>query len=197
MKFQFVFLLLLCVGLFTMSLAHADVKKATFAGGCFWCIQAAYDEQPGVIQALSGYMGGEKENPSYSEIKSGTSGYREVVEVAYDPQKTTYETLLDIFWKNIDPTQKDGQFGDKGPEYQTAIFYHDNEQNLKAEKSKMNLEDSKKFSRPIVVEILPAKKFYPAEEVHQGFHKKNWLHYELYKVGSGRAGFIEKNWGKK
>lgn len=179
-----------------MSDANAQIKKATFAGGCFWCIQAAYDEKPGIISAISGYMGGEKINPTYEDIHHDPQGHREVVEVTFDESKTSYEDLLKIFWQNIDPTQPDGQFGDKGPQYRTAIFYYDDEQKQKATASKASLDSSKKFSKPIVVEILPKKEFYPAEEYHQDYHQKNKTHYELYKIGSGRAGFIEKNWGK-
>ena len=169
---------------------------ATFGGGCFWCIEAAYDGKPGVISAISGYMGGDVPNPTYEQIGTGKTGHREVVQVTYDPSITSYEKLLEIYWQNIDPTQPDGQFADRGPQYRTAIFYHSDSQRLAAEKSKKDLENSKKFDKPILVEILPAKEFYQAEKYHQNYHTENAAHYEMYKVGSGRAGFIKKTWGK-
>lgn len=179
-----------------MSASALAEEIATFGGGCFWCIEAAYDEKPGVISAVSGYMGGDVKNPTYEQIGTGKTGHREVVQVTFDTSKTSYEKLLNIYWENIDPTQPDGQFADRGPQYRTAIFYHSEEQKDAALKSKKDLEDSKKFDKPILVEILPAKEFYIAEKYHQNYHKENAAHYEQYKVGSGRAGFIKKVWGK-
>lgn len=179
-----------------MSASLLAEEIATFGGGCFWCIEAAYDEKPGVISAISGYMGGDVKNPTYEQIGTGKTGHREVVQVTFDPNKTTYEKLLNIYWENIDPTQPDGQFADRGPQYKTAIFYHTESQKDAALKSKKDLEDSKKFDKPILVEILPAKEFYIAEKYHQNYHKENKAHYEMYKIGSGRADFIKKNWSK-
>ncbi len=173
-----------------------SVAKATFAGGCFWCMQPPFDAHPGVISTVVGYSGGTKENPTYEEVTTGHTGHLEAIEVTYDPQKVSYAELLDIFWRQIDPTQDDGQFADRGSQYETAIFYHTEEQKKAAEASKKNLSDSKLFDKPIVTGIAPAKKFWPGEEYHQKYYLKKTLHYKLYKQGSGREAFIEKKWGK-
>lgn len=173
------------------------IQKATFAGGCFWCMEADFEKLPGVIKVVSGYAGGQKEKPSYEEVSSGLTGHWEVIQVYYDPSKITYEELLDYFWKHIDPTDSGGQFVDRGPQYRTAIFYHNEEQRRLAERSKEVLKKSKRFERPIVTEILPLTKFYEAEAYHQDYHEKNPLRYQLYRHGSGRDQFLEKLWGKE
>ena len=167
---------------------------ATFAGGCFWCMTPPFEKLDGVKQVVAGYTGGTKKNPTYEEVCSGATGHREAVEVYYDPSVVSYQTLLKTFWQNIDPTDFGGQFADRGTQYHTAIFYHNDEQRWEAEKSKEILAKSGKFDRPIATEIVPASDFYRAEEYHQDYYKKNPLHYKAYKVGSGREGFIEKFW---
>lgn len=167
---------------------------ATFAGGCFWCMEPPFEKLEGVGAVVSGYTGGEKENPSYEQVSSGATGHREAVQVTYDPAKISYATLLDVFWRSIDPTDAGGQFADRGSQYKTGIFYHDDEQKSLAEKSRQALEQSGTFDKPIVVEILPAGPFYAAETYHQDYYKKNPTHYNRYKVGSGRKGFLESVW---
>jgi peptide methionine sulfoxide reductase msrA/msrB len=171
-------------------------ELATFAGGCFWCMVQPFDELPGIIKVVSGYTGGHKENPTYHEVCSNTTGHYEAVQITFDPTVFPYEKLLELFWQQIDPTDASGQFGDRGDSYKTAIFYHTQEQKRLAEESKQTLEESKRFSKPIVTEIKEASVFYPAEEYHQGYYKKNSFHYNNYKEGSGRAGFIRDNWKK-
>jgi peptide methionine sulfoxide reductase msrA/msrB len=173
-----------------------NYELATFAGGCFWCMVQPFDELPGIIEVVSGYTGGHKENPTYEEVCSNTTGHYEAVQITYDPNVFPYTKLLELFWQQIDPTDAHGQFGDRGESYKTAIFYHTEEQKRLAEESKQALENSKKFSKPIVTEINEASVFYPAEEYHQGYYKKNSFHYNMYKEGSGRAGFIRENWKK-
>ncbi|HVP25094.1 MAG TPA: peptide-methionine (S)-S-oxide reductase MsrA, partial [Methanomicrobiales archaeon] len=168
----------------------------TFAGGCFWCMQPPFRMIDGVIEVVSGYAGGTKENPTYEEVSSGTTGHLEAVQVTYDPDKVSYETLLDTFWKQIDPTDPEGQFADQGSQYRTAIFYHDEEQRRLAEASKKKINASGKFKRPVATEIRPFTNFYPAEEYHQDYDRKNPARYHQYKVLSGRERFIEKTWGK-
>jgi len=169
-------------------------EEATFAGGCFWCVEAAFQEREGVIDAISGYAGGQEEDPSYEEVVSGKTNHRETVNITYDPKKISYEELLNIFWRTIDPTDEGGQFADRGSQYKTAIFYHDEAQKKAAEKSRQELEASKKFDKPIVTEILPFTNFYNAEEYHQDYFKKRTSEYEAYAEGSGRKGFIRDNW---
>ncbi|MEN3203452.1 MAG: peptide-methionine (S)-S-oxide reductase MsrA [Atribacterota bacterium] len=171
-------------------------EKATFAGGCFWCIESVFEKVPGVIEVVSGYTGGHKENPTYEEVCSGTTGHLEAVQITYDPEKVTYQELLNIFWQNIDPTDSGGQFVDRGPQYRTAIFYHNEEQRILAEQSKRALEASGRFGKPIVTEIRPATTFYRAEEYHQDYYRKCPLRYELYRSHSGRDQFREKYWLK-
>jgi peptide-methionine (S)-S-oxide reductase len=171
------------------------VEKAIFAGGCFWCMVKPFDTQPGIIKVISGYTGGTIENPTYQQVCSGTTGHYEAVEITYDPAIFPYEKLLSLFWQQIDPTDPGGQFYDRGKSYQTAIFYQNVEQKKLAEESKQRLAESGRFSKPIMTPILPAMKFYPAEEYHQDYYKKNPTHYESYHVGSGRAGFIKTHWG--
>lgn len=173
------------------------LEKATFAGGCFWCIQPPYDKLEGVVSTTVGYTGGTKANPTYEEVSSGETGHAEAVEIVYDPSKVGYSQLLDIFWKNIDPTTLNRQFADAGTQYRTAIFYHNEEQKKLAMTSKEKLAKSGKFKGQIATEITPASAFYPAEEYHQGYYKKCPIPYQLYKVGSGRSGYLEKTWGSE
>ena len=170
--------------------------KATFAGGCFWCMEPPYDKLPGVISTTSGYMGGKTKNPTYEQVSSGTSGHAEVVQVEYDPSKVSYEKLLEVFWRNIDPTQRDGQFCDHGSQYRTAIFYHSEEQRKLAEASKAALEKNKPFKGEIATEITAAPQFYRAEEYHQDFYKKNPTRYKIYRTGCGRDARLQALWGR-
>jgi peptide methionine sulfoxide reductase msrA/msrB len=172
-----------------------NAKNTTFAGGCFWCMEAVFQEKEGIADVVSGYTGGDKKDPTYQEVSSGTTGHYEAIRVVYDPDKITYTELLELFWKNIDPTDDSGQFVDKGSQYRTAIFYHDEEQRDLAEKSKAELQKS--FEKPIATEILPAKEFYRAEDYHQDYYLKKRLEYEAYKSGSGRKETLENIWGDK
>jgi peptide-methionine (S)-S-oxide reductase len=176
--------------------AKAATARATFAGGCFWCMEPPYDKLPGVISTTSGYMGGKTRNPTYEAVSTGRTGHAEVVQVEYDPSKVTYAQLLEVFWRNIDPTQKDGQFCDHGSQYRTAIFYHGEEQKKLAEASKAALVKGKPFKGEIVTEVTAAPQFYPAEEYHQDFYKKNPRHYKLYRTGCGRDARLQALWGK-
>jgi glutaredoxin-like YruB-family protein len=171
------------------------MKKATFAGGCFWCMQPPFRNLEGVTDVVSGYAGGNKANPTYEEVSSGTTGHLESVQVTYDPAVISYDLLLDVFWRQIDPTDAKGQFADKGPQYHTAIFYHDEEQKRLAEASKKNLDSSGKFKKPIATEIRPYTNFYPAEGYHQDYDTKNPGRYHEYKTFSGRESYLEKTWG--
>ncbi len=173
------------------------LEKATFAGGCFWCMEEALDKVAGVVSTTSGYTGGMKKNPTYEDVSAGESGHAESVEVLYDPAKVSYAKLLEVFWRNIDPTTPDRQFCDYGHQYRPAIFYHDETQKRLAEESKKALVKSKPFKGPIVTEIVPASEFYPAEEYHQNFYEKNPIRYRLYKFNCGRAQRLEQLWGKK
>jgi peptide-methionine (S)-S-oxide reductase len=170
---------------------------ATFAGGCFWCIEAPFEDVPGVRAAVSGYTGGTTANPAYEEVSSGATGHAEAVQVTYDPSQVAYEDLLEVFWRNINPVQAGGQFADHGSQYRTAIFYHDEAQRQAAEASKASLERMKVFDRPIATEILPVGPFYPAEEYHQDFYRKNPVRYKLYKFNCGRAQRLQDLWGNK
>ena len=173
------------------------LEVATFAGGCFWCMQPPFDKTKGVVSTVVGYTGGKEKDPTYQQVSSSRTGHRESIQVKYDPAKVSYEQLLEIFWHSIDPTQANGQFADIGSQYRTAIFYHSEEQKRLAEESKQKLAASGKFSKPIAVEILPAGPFYPAEEYHQKYYLKNPDDYHRYAVGSGRYPFLERTWGKK
>ncbi len=180
-----------------MSKGDKTLKIATFAGGCFWCTEADFEKLPGVVKVISGYTGGNKENPSYSEVSSGTTGHVEAVQVYYDSAKITYEELLDYFWRHVDPTDSGGQFVDRGSQYRSVIFYHDEEQKRLAEKSREGLSKSGKFNKPIATEIIKFTKFYDAEEYHQDYYKKHSLKYSFYRHNSGRDQFLEKVWGKE
>lgn len=175
---------------------RVNAEKAIFAGGCFWCIESAFEELPGVVSAVSGYTGGKTANPTYEEVSSGTTDHVEAVEITYDPTKIAYKDLLAVFWKNIDPTDTGGQFADRGSQYGTAIFYVTDEQKREAEESKKELEESGRFDKPIATKILKASQFYPAEEYHQAYYKKEPEHYKQYRVGSGREAYLERTWKK-
>jgi peptide-methionine (S)-S-oxide reductase len=170
---------------------------ATFAGGCFWCMEPPYDKLPGVSATISGYMGGRTANPTYEQVTSGRTGHAEVVQVVYDPKKVSYEKLLEVFWVNIDPTVKDRQFCDSGSQYRTGIFYHDEAQRKAAEASKAALEKSKSFADPIVTPIEMAGAFYPAEDYHQDFYTRNPVRYNLYRTGCRRDERLKQLWGDK
>ena len=172
---------------------HAETAKATFAGGCFWCMEPPFDKLDGVISTISGYAGGKKKNPTYEEVSAGNTGHAEVVQVTYDPQKITYEKLLDVFWHNVDPFTANRQFCDVGSQYRTAIFYHDESQKRLAEESKKVL--AKRFKEPIVTEIVAASEFYPAEDYHQDYYIKNPLRYKYYRYSCGRDQRLEALWG--
>lgn len=172
-----------------------NLEEATFAGGCFWCVESDLEEIDGVVEVISGYTGGHKEDPTYEEVSSGGTGHVEAVKVVYDPIKVTYKKLLDIFWMHVDPTDPGGQFVDRGPQYRTAIFYHNEEQKRLAEKSKEELNESGRFDKPIVTEIVKSSKFYKAEDHHQDYHKENPIRYKDYRYRSGRDQFLKKVWG--
>ncbi len=180
-----------------MENTHEKVEKATFAGGCFWCMVKPFDTQPGIIEVVSGYTGGTKENPTYEEVCSDTTGHYEAVQITFNPDIFPYEKLVELFWQQIDPTDAGGQFFDRGDSYRTAIFYHTDEQKKIAEESKQKLADSGIFTKPIVTPILPAKEFYRAEEYHQDYYKKKPEHYNRYRKGSGRDKFIRTHWAAK
>ena len=188
--------LLLLAGANAAEESNPPTKTAVFAGGCFWCIQPAFDKTPGVIKTIVGYCGGTEPNPTYDLVTSEKTQYRESIEVTYDPQKVSYDQLLDVFWKQIDPTQADGQFTDIGPSYRAAIFYESDDEKKTAEASKARLSQSGKFKKPIATEILSAMKFYPAEDYHQKYYRENAAHFEAFERGSGRVNFKEKVWGK-
>ena len=186
----------------TLSLAAPPVVPpgqalATFAGGCFWCMEPPYDKLPGVSATISGYIGGRKVNPTYQEVSAGTTGHTEAVQVIYDPKKVSYEKLLEVFWVNVDPTVKDRQFCDSGSQYRTGIFYHDEAQRKAAEASRAVLEKSKPFKDPIVTPIEMAGVFYPAEDYHQDYYLKNPVRYKFYRGGCGRDARLRELWGDK
>ncbi len=189
-------------GLILFSTTHAatehtkggDVARATFAGGCFWCMEPPFDELEGVISTTSGYTGGHKKDPTYEEVSAGTTGHAEAVEIVYDPKKIGYSRLLEVFWQNIDPTVKDQQFCDHGSQYRTAIFYHDEEQRRLAEASRKSLMDSGRF-KAIFTEIAPASTFYLAEEYHQDYYRKNPIRYKFYRFNCGRDRRLHELWG--
>ena len=173
------------------------LEKATFAGGCFWCMEEALDKVEGVVSTTSGYTGGHQPNPTYEEVSAGGTGHAESVEVLYDPQKVGYTALLSAFWRNIDPTTPDRQFCDVGNQYRPAIFYHGETQKRLAEESKRALDQGKPFKEPLMTQIVAASEFYPAEDYHQNFYQKNPVRYKFYKWNCGRAQRLEQLWGKK
>ncbi len=170
------------------------LQKATFAGGCFWCMEPPFEKLEGVKEVVSGYTGGHKEDPTYEEVSDGITGHTEAIEILYDPLKTTYSELLDVFWRQIDPTDTGGQFADRGSQYRTAIFYHTEEQRELAEKSLKEYMRSGRFKSSIVTEIVPAVTFYRAEKYHQDYYKKNPIRYKIYRFGSGRDRYLENTW---
>jgi methionine-S-sulfoxide reductase len=174
--------------------AKLGLQHATFAGGCFWCMVHPFDQWPGVKQVVSGYTGGTTANPTYEEVCSGQTGHREAVQITFDPAVISYEQLLDVFWRQIDPTDPGGQFVDRGSSYQAAVYYHSDAQRAAALQSKAALEASGRFDRPIVTDILPAGPFYPAEAYHQTYYATNADHYRRYQRGSGRPLFLERHW---
>jgi len=177
-------------------LQSGRLEKATFAGGCFWCMQPPFDKLKGVVSTTVGYAGGHTKDPTYEEVSSGRTGHAESIEVLYDPLQVSYDQLLDVFWHNVDPTAKDRQFVDVGSQYRSAIFYHNEEQHRLALASKERLARSGKFgTRPIVTEIVPAGMFYPAEDYHQKYYQKNGVRYKFYRFNSGRDQFLDKTWG--
>lgn len=200
-NFAYVMFTIACFSTYPQS-GHAEEKSdgndkyeyATFASGCFWCTQHDFDQVKGVISTTAGYTGGEKVNPTYEEVSAGGSGHVESLKVKYDPKVVSYQELLDFYWHTVDPTRNDGQFCDKGSQYRPVIFYHDAKQKELAEKSKNQLIADKKV-QPILVEILPAKAFYPAEEYHQDYYKKNPVRYKFYRYKCGRDARLEEIWG--
>ncbi len=190
--------LLPLVGLVAASPAMGQIRtaKATFAGGCFWCVEEVFEKVDGVISATSGYTGGESPNPTYEQVSDGGTGHAESVEVVYDPSKVSYEHLLQVFWRNIDPLAVDRQFCDNGRQYRSAIFYQDETQRRAAEASKRAIEESKRFDQPIATEIVTAGAYYAAEEYHQDYYRKNPVRYKFYKWNCGRAQRLEQLWGK-
>ena len=189
--------LILIFLMFRLPLAAVEkTETAIFAGGCFWCMERPFEKINGVKEVISGYTGGNKENPTYEEVSSGTTGHLEAIQIIYDPQKVSYNDLLCSFWKQIDQTDADGQFVDRGKQYRSAIFYKSKEEKTLAEKSKQNLDKSKRFNSPIVTEIIAATTFYPAEDYHQDYYKKNPVRYNYYRYGSGRDQFLKKVWDK-
>lgn len=169
--------------------------EATFAGGCFWCMESPFDTLEGVASVTVGYTGGRTKSPTYEQVSAGGTGHAEAVRIEYDPAKVSYSKLLDVFWRNVDPLTRDAQFCDHGTQYRSAIFYHDDEQKRLAEASKKALEDSKRFASPVVTEITRAPEFYPAEEYHQHFYKKNPGRYKVYRYGCGRDRRLQQLWG--
>ena len=198
-------LITLLIALFCFGIAYSEENQqidqdklsvATFAGGCFWCMEPPFDKLEGVISTTSGYTGGQKTNPTYKEVSAGVTGHTEAVQIVYDPNKVSYQKLLDIFWHNIDPTTPNRQFCDKGNQYRTGIFYHDADQKKLAEESKSALEQNKPFKQKIVTEITVASKFYAAEEYHQDYYQKNPIRYKFYRHGCGRDNRLEELWGE-
>ncbi len=173
-----------------------QMEKATFAGGCFWCMEHPFDQLEGVISVTPGYTGGQKKNPTYEEVSAGGTGHAESVQIVYDPEKISYAKLLEVFWHNIDPTTPDRQFCDVGNQYRSAIFYHDDAQKRLAEESKKALEDSGRLKGKIFTEIVPASEFYPAEEYHQHYYLKNPIRYKFYRFNCGRDQRLRELWGQ-
>ena len=195
LKFVFLLLLFSCISLQTSNMSQ-NTEKAYFAGGCFWCMEPPFEALDGVLEATSGYMGGETENPTYEQVSMGNTGHAEVVEIEYDPNIITYSELLEVFWRNIDPTALNYQFADVGSQYRTEIFTVGTEQMNQALASKEELEKSGKFNKPIVTAITDAPVFYIAEEYHQDFYKKQSARYKIYAEASGRKGFLEETWSE-
>jgi len=197
MRLSTTLLVLAALALPAAATAQGATEKATFAGGCFWCMEPPYDAIPGVISTTSGYIGGRTANPTYEQVSTGATGHTEAVQVVYDPKKVTYEKLLEVFWVNIDPTVRDRQFCDSGSQYRTGVFYHSEAQRKAAEASKAALEKSKPFKAPIVTPVEMAGTFYPAEGYHQDYYVKNPVRYKFYRNGCGRDARLRELWGDK
>ena len=213
MKTSLIFSLIILVGGLLLGLGYSSrgqnereevmdektraLPRATFAGGCFWCVEADFEKVDGVVQVISGYTGGHVQHPSYEAVSAGKTGHVEAVQVIYDPDKVSYSQLLDVFWRHVDPTDSGGQFVDRGSQYRTAIFYHDEEQKRMAEESRRELEGSGRFDKPVVTEIVPFSAFYEAEGYHQDYYRKNPLRYRFYRWSSGRDHFLDKAWGNE
>jgi peptide-methionine (S)-S-oxide reductase len=180
----------------TPAVLAGTLAKATFAGGCFWCMEKPFDQLQGVISTTSGYAGGTTANPTYKQVSSGKTGHAEAVQVVYDPEKVSYEKLLTVFWQNVDPLDAGGQFCDRGNQYRSSIFYHTPTQRQLAEKSKQSLTTSKKFSQPIATQVVPLNQFYPAEDYHQDYYKRNSVKYNFYRFACGRDKRLTELWGK-
>ena len=178
------------------SMSGSKVETAILAGGCFWCVESDFEKLDGVIEAISGYTGGQLENPSYKQVSSGRSGHIESVKVRYDASKISYGEILDYFWRHVDPTRDDGQFCDRGPQYRPAVFYQDEQQHQQAIASQQRIEHTKPFKEALKVELIPASTFYPAEEYHQDYYQKNPLRYTFYRYNCGRDARVEQLWGK-
>lgn len=179
----------------TNNMSSKELAVATFAGGCFWCMEHPFEKLDGVVEVVSGYAGGHKDNPTYKEVSAGVTGHAESIQITYDPSKITYEELLDVFWRQINPTDTGGQFVDRGFQYRSAIFYHNDGQKEKAEKSKKMLNESGRYEKPVVTEITGFSSFYPAEEYHQDYYKRRPLRYKFYRYNSGRDKYLKKIWG--
>ena len=196
-KFFIVFIMSAFILLPLTMQAEQKLEKATFAGGCFWCMEPPFEKLAGVVEVISGYTGGHKANPTYEEVSAGKTGHVEAIQITYDPSKVSYSRLLDVFWRQIDPTDGGGQFVDRGQQYRSAIFYHNEEQKRLSEKSKVEMQKSGRFSKTIVTEIIRASVFYKAEEYHQDYYKKNPIRYKFYRFNSGRDQFLNKVWTKE
>jgi len=177
--------------------AHEGLEYATFAGGCFWCMEPPFENLDGAYEVIAGYTGGDTKNPTYAEVSSGKTGHYEAIQIRYDPERITYEELLEVYWRQIDPTDAGGQFVDRGTQYRIAIFYHNQRQKELAEESKRRLEESGRYDKPIVTEILPYQEFYPAEDYHQDYYQKSPTTYEYYKQNSGREDYLKEKWPAK
>jgi peptide-methionine (S)-S-oxide reductase len=191
------FIFFICLALLPVKLMASETETATFAGGCFWCMEPPFDKLDGVVITTSGYTGGHKKNPTYKEVSSGTTGHAEAIQVVFDPEKISYSQLLDTFWKNIDPVALNQQFCDIGTQYRSGIYYHDAAQEEAAKQSLQQLEASKPFEGTIVTEVVPASSFYPAEEYHQDYYQKNPLRYKFYRYSCGRDQRLQELWGVK
>ncbi|WP_305907573.1 peptide-methionine (S)-S-oxide reductase MsrA [Methylomarinum sp. Ch1-1] len=196
MKRLIVLILVMFFSFINYAQAEQSPAKATFAGGCFWCMESAFDKLPGVLETLSGYTGGRNKDPSYEQVSGGWTGHYEALQITYDPEKISYRQLLQVFWHNIDPTDDEGQFCDKGPQYRSAIFYHHDEQKRLALESKNNLQNSQKFPEPIKTAIKAAGPFYLAEPYHQNYYRKNPLSYQFYRYTCGRDRRLNELWGE-
>ena len=193
LRIAVIFLIVGGVAHAAQSPGNTPTAKATFAGGCFWCMEPPYDELEGVTSTISGYIGGTKKDPTYEQVSAGTTGHTEAVQITYDPQKVSYEKLLEIFWRNIDPLTANAQFCDSGSQYRSGIFYHDEAQKKLAEASKKRIQT--RFKQPVVTEITAASEFYPAEDYHQDYYKKNPIRYKIYRYGCGRDQRLKELWG--